>query len=124
MKKHHSKVLIDLIDKHSFVNMIEIGLGNGLTAKTILDVLIPSYPFVYYGIDPYFEYDEYNSDINSTSHRLFVNKQEEIAKNNNIPTSRKNIIFKIAIIVFLVFIFSSYLMQVLNYYTIKLKFLF
>ena len=72
--KHHSKLLIDLIDKHSFVNMVEIGLGAGLTANTILDTIIPSYPFVYYGIDPYAEYDEYNSDINSTSIRMIKNR--------------------------------------------------
>ncbi len=73
-ERHHSKVLIDLIAKHSFVNMVEIGLGNGLTAKTILDAIVPSYPFVYYGIDPYAEYDEYTSDINSTPIRLVNNR--------------------------------------------------
>ena len=80
MRKHHSKVLIDLIVKHSFINIVEIGLGNGLTAKTILSALVPSYPFVYYGIDPYKEYEEYTGDINSTPHRLIKNKN--LAENN------------------------------------------
>ncbi len=72
-KRHHSNVLIDLIEKHSFTDMVEIGLGSGVNAKLILDTLVPSYPFVYYGIDPYKEYDEYTDDINSTSIRLLNN---------------------------------------------------
>lgn len=77
MKKHHSKhskVLLNLIDKHSFVNMVEIGLGSGDTAKFILDHLVPSYPFVYYGIDPFKSYDEYVNDINSSVLRIMNNR--------------------------------------------------
>ena len=71
--KHHSEALLELINRHSFTNMIEIGVGNGLNAKKILDTIIPAYPFVYYGIDPYKVYDEYSEDINGSQIRITNN---------------------------------------------------
>ena len=73
-------VLLDLIEKHSFTNMVEIGLGKGETAKAIMDIIVPSYPFTYYGIDPYEKYDDYANDINATSVRLVNNKN--VMENN------------------------------------------
>ncbi len=67
-------VLLDLIEKHSFTNMVEIGLGKGETAKEILNAIVPSYPFVYYGVDPYLCYSEYNEDINAAPNRLINNR--------------------------------------------------
>jgi predicted O-methyltransferase YrrM len=93
MKNLHSKALIQLIDRHSFTNMIEIGVGNGMNAKTILDTLVPSYPFVYYGIDPYKVYDDYIEDINSTDIRI-INNQNQAENNLKSYTNGRFVHFK------------------------------
>ena len=71
MQRKRYNVLSDLILKHKFTSMIEIGVGNGQTADFILN-RYGCKDFIYCGVDPYVEYDD--SDINSKTNRIVLNR--------------------------------------------------
>lgn len=74
-KETRFETLIRLIEENNFEYILEIGLGAGTTAREILDKLVDKIA-VYYGIDPFIEYNDYRNDINGTHGRIVENRNK------------------------------------------------